>query len=75
MAPAFVGGFPGGMEIAVLFAVLLSLTLVAVVVVAVGRSLFGGGPAESRDLGARVAALEGGVAELRGRLDDRQEDR
>ena len=70
MVPAFVGGLPGGMELAVMFLMLVSFAIVAFVVVAVGRMAFGGRGDESvEELESRVADLEAELAEER-RNDD-----
>lgn len=68
MLPAFVGGLPGGMELAVMFMILVSFAVVAFVVVAVGRMAFGGGSDE------RVAELESRVAELEAELAEERRD-
>ncbi|WP_336034702.1 hypothetical protein [Halobacterium yunchengense] len=60
--PAFVGGLPGGMELAVVFLILVSLAIPLVLVVAVLQFLRGG---SSDDLEERVANLEGQVSALR----------
>ncbi|CQH49133.1 homolog to Sec-independent protein translocase subunit TatA [Halobacterium hubeiense] len=67
MLPAFVGGLPGGMELAVMFMILVSFAIVVFVVVAVGRMAFGGGSDDQRvaELEARVAELEAELAEER----------
>ncbi len=74
MLPAFVGGLPGGMELAVMFMILVSFAVVAVVVVAIGRIAFGGrGSDRTEELESRVANLEGQVDALREELRQRDE--
>lgn len=55
-------GFPGGMELAVMFMILVSLAILVLLVVALFRYL---GDRSSSDLEDRVANLEGQVAALR----------
>lgn len=74
MLPAFVGGLPGGMELAVIFLILVSFAVVAVVAVAIGRIAFGGrGNDRTEELESRVANLEGQVDALREELRQRDE--
>ncbi|NIB98729.1 hypothetical protein [Halobacterium sp. R2-5] len=70
MLPAFVGGLPGGMELAVMFLMLVSFAVVAFVVVALGKMAFGGrDDGRVEELESRVADLEAELAEER-RNDD-----
>jgi len=70
--PAFVGGMPGGMELLVLFGILLSLLVpVALVVLALQYLRDGSGDG---DLERRVANLEGQVEALREELRERESD-
>lgn len=55
-------GIPGGMELAVIFMILVSLAIPVILVVAFFRYL---GDRSSSDLEDRVANLEGQVAALR----------
>lgn len=68
--PAFVGGVPGGVEIAVIVLNLLLLAGIVYAVVSVVRSLSNRGDS---DLEARVENLEGQVAALREELRERDE--
>lgn len=73
--PAFVGGLPGGTELAVVFGILLTFAILAYALFAGGRAVFGGERPRS-DLEARVRELEDEVADLQRRLDERgDEDR
>lgn len=66
MLPAFVGGFPGGVELAVMALMLLVFLGIAVAVVAVGRAAFGGrDDARVEELESRVSDLEAELAEER----------
>jgi uncharacterized RDD family membrane protein YckC len=71
LPPASFGGMPGGMELAIIFLMLLLLA-VPLVFIVLGLGYFsrrsGGG-----DLEDRVANLEGQVAALREELRDRDE--
>jgi hypothetical protein len=69
--PAFIGGMPGGMELAI---VVLNLVLLAAIVYAIVsgvRSLAG---RSDGDLERRVANLEGQVEALREELREREVD-
>lgn len=69
--PAFVGGMPGGMELFVMFGILLSLLIpVALVVLALQYLRDSSGDS---DLERRVANLEGQVEALRDELRGRDE--
>ncbi|MFC3478456.1 hypothetical protein [Halobacterium litoreum] len=70
LPPAFVGGLPGGMELAVIFLMVVSLALPLLLLVAVVRYLDRG---SSNDLEERVANLEGQVDALREELRRRDE--
>lgn len=66
MVPTFVGGIPGGMELAVMALMLLVFVGVAAVAVAVGRAAFGGrDDRRVEELESRVADLEAELAEER----------
>jgi hypothetical protein len=67
--PAFVGGMPGGMELFVIFGILLSL-LIPVALVALALQYLRNGSGDS-DLERRVANLEGQVEALREELRER----
>ena len=71
LPPAFVGGLPGGMELAVIFLMVLSLALPLLLLVAVVRYLTD--DSSSNDLEERVANLEGQVDALREELRRRDE--
>lgn len=70
MLPAFVGGLPGGMELAVAFLILVFLGFAAVVAVAAGRVALGGSRGDADEVG--VEALERQVSDLRSRVDELQ---
>ncbi|MGB9963845.1 hypothetical protein [Halobacterium sp. CBA1126] len=66
MVPAFVGGLPGGMELAVLFLILVVFAVVGFVVVSLGRMAFGrGDDRRVEELERRVEELEAELAEER----------
>jgi len=64
MLPATLG-LPGGIELAVILLMLLVFAGIAVAVVTVGRSVFGGSDDRIEELEARVADLEAELAEER----------
>lgn len=68
--PAFVGGTPGGMEIAIIVLNLILLAAIVYAIVSVVRSLSN---RTGSDLEARVENLEGQVAALREELRERDE--
>jgi hypothetical protein len=68
--PAFVGGAPGGMELAILVVNVVLVAAVAYVIFGVVRALDGPSPSELED---RVANLEGQVEALREELTKREE--
>lgn len=76
MVPAFVGGFPGGIELAVIFVILALLSAVVVVLLVGGQRVLGGRGGEPRgsNLEARVAELEDEVAALRRELREHRND-
>jgi len=69
--PAFAGGWPGGMEIAIIVLNLVLLAAIVYAVVSVVRSLV---DRTDSDLERRVENLEGQVAALREELRDREDD-
>ncbi|SEW05910.1 hypothetical protein [Halobacterium jilantaiense] len=72
LPPAFVGGLPGGMELAVIFLILLLILVpVALVVLALQYLRDGSGDSE---LERRVENLEGQVEVLREELRDHEGD-
>jgi len=71
LQPAFVGGMPGGMELFVIFGVLLSM-LIPVALVALALQYLRDGSGDP-DLEDRVANLEGQVEVLREELRERDE--
>lgn len=68
--PAFVGGLPGGIELAVLVLNFVVFSAIVYVLFAVIRAISG---SSRSDLEARVTNLEGQVAALRDELRDREE--
>lgn len=66
--PAFVGGMPGGMEIAIIVVNLILLAALVYAIVSAVRALSG-----RSDLERRVENLEGQVAALREELREREE--
>jgi len=72
LQPAFVGGMPGGMELFVLFGVLLSM-LIPVALVVLALQYLRDGSGDDSDLEDRVANLEGQVEVLREELRERDE--
>ncbi len=79
LAPAFVGGVPGGPEVIVLLmiAVLFGIPLVAVLVIAYFLVTRSGSSADDRvaELEREVAVLEREVEELRSEVSDDHTDR
>ena len=70
--PAFVGGMPGGMELFVIFGILLSM-LIPLALVVLALQYLRDGSSDS-DLERRVANLEGQVEALREELRERESD-
>lgn len=70
--PAFAGGMPGGMELFVMFGILLSLLIPVALVVLALQYLRG--DSGGSDLERRVATLEGQVEALREQLREREGD-
>lgn len=68
---AFLGGMPGGMELAVIFLVFVSLAIPVLLVLALIWLLRDG---SGNDLEDRVANLEGQVAALREEVHDRGDE-